>query len=96
MYVSYPYEFWSPRRFLCCIYIWLLVNGYQIHKTKQGGFQPGTGCEVGDEITKALVGRKTRNQRDPKAWEEEVLWMMAGVGFGLVLEYGNGFGTVFC
>eukprot|EP00434_Breviolum_minutum_P044902 symbB.v1.2.040161.t1/scaffold7034.1/size13691/1 len=27
--------------------------------------------EVGDEITKALVGRKTRNQRDPKAWEEE-------------------------
>lgn len=53
------------------------MNGYQIHKTKQGGFQPGTGCEVGDEITKALVGRKTR-QRDPKAWEEEVLWMMLG------------------
>ena len=32
-------------------------------------------CQVGDEITKALVGRKTR-QRDPKAWEEEVLWMI--------------------
>ena len=42
--------------------------------------QDEANCQVGDEITKALVGRKTR-QRDPKAWEEEALWMSFWVGF---------------